>query len=131
MVRRDVPSQLDLFGGGVDQQQPASTSERTTPAGFGGTPDLMVEVLDDIHDGRIGRFDANDRVVRLDGDGHCRHAEDDVTAVVESLITQRYAADGEFTTQLHGAIRKNVNTVKLTNSGHKIRTRWFHLRGVR
>ncbi|MFD7653378.1 hypothetical protein ACFV4N_05300 [Actinosynnema sp. NPDC059797] len=131
MASREASGQLDLFATSADKPEAAPPVEQGRPAGFGGTPDLVVEVLDDIHDGRIGRLDSNDRVVRLDGDGHCRHAEDDVTAVVESLIDQRYAADGEFTSQLHGVIRRNVNTVKLTNSGHKIRTRWFHLRGVR
>lgn len=132
MTRRVDPGQIDLFADSADQPAAAAAPvERGRPSGYGGTPDLMVTVLDLIHDGLIGQLDPSGRVVALDGDGHCRHAEDDVTDVVESLITQRYAAEGEFTSQLHGVVRKNVHRVKLTNAGHKIRTRWFHLRGAR
>ena len=74
-------------------------------------------VLDDIRDERIGQFDTSGRVVVLDGDGHCRHADDDVATVVESLIKQRYAAQGEFTMQKHGVISKNVYLVALTGMG--------------
>jgi hypothetical protein len=132
MARRVDPGQIDLFADSVDQ--PASSVvpvERGKPSGYGGTPDLVVLVLDQIHDGLVGQLDPSGRVVALDGDGHCRHAADDVADVVESLLAQRYAASGEFTTQLHGAVRKNVYRVTLTNSGHKIRIRWFHLRGTR
>ncbi|MEJ2854884.1 MULTISPECIES: hypothetical protein [unclassified Saccharothrix] len=131
MARRSNPDQIDLFADQENQPVSAAPVERGRPAGYGGTPDLMVWVLDEIHDGRLGQIDRSDRIVRLDGDGHCRHADDDVSAVVESLLGQRYAALGEFTTQLHGVIRKNVNLVKLTNAGHRVRTRWFHLRGAR
>ncbi|MEU4742679.1 hypothetical protein AB0G02_19750 [Actinosynnema sp. NPDC023658] len=132
MARRVDPGQIDLFADAADQPAPVAVSaERGRPSGYGGTPDLTVIVLDQILDGLIGQLDPSGRVVVLGGDGHCRHADDDVTDVVESLLTQRYAAQGEFTTQLHGAIRRNVYQVKLTNAGHRIRTRWFHLRGVR
>lgn len=131
MARRPNPDQFDLFTDQADQPATAAPVQRGTRSGYGGTPDLMVEVLDEIHDGRIGQFDGNDRVVRLDGDGHCRHTEEDTAAVVESLISQRYAESGEFTSQLHGVVRKKVHLVKLTNAGHKVRTRWSHLRGVR
>lgn len=123
--------QVDLFADQWKQEAAPADSGRVTPAGFGGTPDLLALVLDTIHDGLIGQLDPSGRVVQLDGDGHCRHADDDVTTVVESLLKQRYAAQGEFTTQRHGVISKNVYRVALTNSGHKIRIRWSHLRGVR
>lgn len=125
------PGQADLFAADWKQAAVDSGSARVTPAGLGGTPDLVAMVLDDIRDERIGQFDTSGRVVVLDGDGHCRHADDDVATVVESLIKQRYAAQGEFTMQKHGVISKNVYLVALTSIGDKTRTRWSHLRGVR
>jgi len=130
MARRTDPGQIDLFADQPEQVAAASV-ERGKPAGYGGQPDLIVRVLDDIHDGRYGQLHPAGRVVVLDLDGHCRHADDEITTIVEHLLTQRFAALGEFTTQLHGAIRRNVDLIKLTNAGHKIRTRWFHLAGTR
>ncbi|MFE9745989.1 hypothetical protein ACFYOT_13860 [Saccharothrix saharensis] len=124
------PGQVDLFAD--DWQQAAATPEPkpVAPAGFGGTPDLVPQVLNDITAGVIGQLERSGRVVVLDGDGRCRHADDDVATVVESLVKQRYAAEGEFTTQLHGVIRKNVYVVALTNSGQAIRARWSNLRSA-
>ncbi|WP_158853073.1 hypothetical protein [Saccharothrix deserti] len=132
MARRPHPDQIDLFADSDDQPVADTGSvERGKPSGYGGTPDLLVTILDLIQDGRIGQFDPSGRVVALDGDGHCRHAADDVADVVESLISQRFAAQGEFTTQRHGAVRKNLYLVKLTNAGHRIRIRWSRLAGTR
>ncbi|GAB2972637.1 hypothetical protein [Saccharothrix stipae] len=131
MTRRVDHGQIDLFAGIADPPTPVTQVERGSPSGYGGTPDLLVTILDRIHDGLIGQIDPSGRMVTLDGDGHCRHAADDIAEVVESLIGQRFAAQGEFTTQLHGAIRRNVYLVKLTNAGHKIRIRWSRLAGTR
>ncbi|MCS7483104.1 hypothetical protein ACFFQW_43775 [Umezawaea endophytica] len=130
MARRSDPGQFDLFGD-APEVVTAPPVERGTPAGYGGQPDVLVHVLDDVHDGRYGEIDPTGRVVRLDGDGHCRHADDDVTTIVEHLVSQRFAEQGEFTSQLQGVIRRKVYKFKLTSAGRKIRTRWFHLRGVR
>ncbi|WP_367131161.1 hypothetical protein [Saccharothrix sp. HUAS TT1] len=125
------PGQVDLFADDWKQAAAAPESKPVPLAGFGGTPDLVPQVLDSISAGSVGQFDSSGRVVVLDGDGHCRHADDDIATVVESLIKQRYAAQGEFTTQLHGVIRKNTYVLDLTNSGHAIRARWSSLRGAR
>ncbi|MCS7476388.1 hypothetical protein ACFFQW_04410 [Umezawaea endophytica] len=129
-ARRTNVGQFDLFAD-APEVTPAPAVERGTPAGYGGQPDVLVLVLDDIHDGKYGEIDPTGRVVRLDGDGHCRHADDDVTTIVEHLVSQRFAEQGEFTSQLQGVIRRKVYKFKLTTAGRKIRTRWFHLRGVR
>jgi hypothetical protein len=130
MARRANSGQFDLFADQPDEIT-APKVERGTPSGYGGQPDVLVQVLDEIHDSRYGQIDQSGRVVVLDGDGHCRHPHDDVTTIVEHLVAQRFAEQGEFTTQLHGAIRKNIYLVKLTNAGHRIRTRWSHLAGTR
>ncbi|HWO66676.1 MAG TPA: hypothetical protein VNO31_42265 [Umezawaea sp.] len=127
--RKDV-GQFDLFAD-APEVTPAPPVEHGTPAGYGGQPDVLVHVLDDIHDGKYGEIDPSGRVVRLDGDGHCRHADDDVTTIVEHFVSQRFAEQGEFTSQLQGVIRRKVYKFKLTTAGRKIRTRWFYLRGVR
>lgn len=129
-ARRTNVGQFDLF---ADAPELAASPpvERGTPAGYGGQPDVLVLVLDDIHDGKYSEIESTGRVVRLDGDEHCRHADDDVTTIVEHLVSQRFAEQGEFTSRLQGVIRRKVYKFKLTSSGRKIRTRWFHLRGAR
>jgi hypothetical protein len=130
MARRTDPGQFELFADQPAQVAPVKV-DHGTPSGYGGQPDVLVRVLDEIHDGRYGQIDPSGRVVVLDGDGHCRHPDDELTTIVEHLVAQRFAGQGEFTTQLHGAIRKNIYLVKLTNAGHRIRTRWSHLAGTR
>lgn len=124
------PGQAGLFADDWKRAAATSGQKPVAVAGFGGTPDLVPQVLADITAGLVGQLDPSGRVVVLDGDGHCRHADDDVATVVESLIKQRYAAQGEFTTQLHGVIRKNAYVLALTNSGHAMRARWSNLRGA-
>ena len=130
MTRRRNTAQLDLFGD-APEEVTAPPVERDTPAGFGGQPDVLVLVLDGIHDGKYGEVDPSGRVVKLDGEGHCLHADDDVTTIVEHLLAQRFAEQGEFTMQRHGAIWRKVYLLKLTTAGRKTRTRWLYLRGVR
>ncbi|GAA3857557.1 hypothetical protein GCM10022243_23840 [Saccharothrix violaceirubra] len=130
MASRRHPGQFDLFADAEDRPEPVET-RRGRPSGFGGKPDLLVEVFDLVHDGRVGRLEHSGRVVELDGDGHCRHAHDDVAAMVESLLVQRYAVECGSAVLRHGAVRRDVLLVKLTRDGQNTRTRWSHLRGAR
>lgn len=121
--RRTDPGQLDLFGGTPESAAIAPVA-RTAPAvGFGGQADAVVEVLHEVHDGRYGLLGANDRVVHLDGDGHCRYAPDEVAAVVESLVAQRYAKPSYVEVARHGVIPKTVTTLTPTSAGLKLLTR--------
>ncbi|TWP53213.1 hypothetical protein FKR81_04375 [Lentzea tibetensis] len=130
--RRTSPGQLDLFTADSVAPAPATPeSRKEISAGFGGQVDTVAEVLGEIHDGRYGRLDATDRIVWLDGDGHCRHAPDGDAEAVESLLAQRYAILGPVTTQLQGVIRKDVYLIKLTPGGDGLRIRWSRLKVVK
>ncbi|MGW6934670.1 hypothetical protein ACWGE0_31735 [Lentzea sp. NPDC054927] len=117
MARRSNPDQLDLFGE-TPQAADIVPAPRTAPkVGFGGKADAVVEVLDQVHNGRFGLMSATDRVVYLDGEGRCRHASEADATVVESLVAQRYAKPAYVEHMRHGVINKAVALLVLTPGG--------------
>ncbi|MGW4214809.1 hypothetical protein ACWEIJ_42970 [Lentzea sp. NPDC004789] len=113
-MARTIPGQLDLFAGAADTTPAPLPAPRS---GYGGKADLVIEVLDEVHNGRYGRLDGTDRVVHLDGDGHCRHAPDGLCDVVESLLAQRFVKLDSPAPVRHGVIVKTVYPLKLTPGG--------------
>jgi hypothetical protein len=128
MARRAIPGQLDLFAGAPDATLGTPAAPPAPRSGFGGKADLVIEVLDEVHNGRYGRLEANERVVRLDGEGHCRYAPDGLCAVLESLLAQRFVKPGSLVPVWHGVISKSVELFTLTPGGHGLLTRSTVLR---
>ena len=117
MARRSDPGQLDLFGETPQAVEIVPAPRQEPKTGFGGKADLVVEVLDQVHNGRFGLLESNDRVVHLDGDGHCRHASNADASTVESFIVQRYVKPAGVESLRHGAVRRNVVLLVLTPGG--------------
>lgn len=115
MARRGDPGQLDLFGDSTPVDVPAPRQGPKT--GFGGKADAVVELLDQVHQGRFGVLESTDRVVCIDAERHCWHAPAVDAAMVESLIAQRYAKPVDVEPLLHGAVRRNVVLLALTPGG--------------
>lgn len=125
----NVPGQIDLFGGTVEEAAATSTPARAVvKSGFGGKADAVLEVLDQIHNGRFGRLMGTDRVVRLDGEGRCRHALEADASVVEHLVAQRYAKVTDIESVRHGALTKSVELLTLTPGGLGLLSRSSRLR---
>jgi hypothetical protein len=123
--RRNDPEQQDLFGESSDEVVPVK-EPRGVPAGYGGQPDMVMEVLNEILDGRYGVIEKTGRVVEVTADRTCRLSE--VEDIVLNLQQQRYIEEGEMVACRHGAIIKPVNRFKLTKSGTTLRRRWAHLK---
>lgn len=125
----DVPGQIDLFGGNVGEAAatPAPTRQ-AVKSGFGGKPDVVAEVLGEIHNGYYGRLDYNDRIVRIEYGERCRYASDAEAEAVESLLAQRYAHLGAHVQLRHGAIARDVYPLALTRGGRALLERWSALR---
>lgn len=134
MTRRtntaDITSgQFDLFSGTAPEAAATPPVPRTAlKSGFGGTPDAVAEVLGEIHDGRYGRLDSNDRIVCVEPDERCRYAPEGAAEAVESLLSQRYARLGPVVPMRHGVIAKDVHPIVLTPGGHGLLSRWSALR---
>lgn len=128
--RRPVAGQMDLFGPAKPAPATAYPSKPIS-SGLGGQVDIAAEVLSDIHDGHYGRLEDNNRIVRLDGEGHCRYAPDSEAEAVESLLAQRYAIPSTVTRQHHGVIAKDVYPLKLTPGGLGLLARWSRLKVVK
>ncbi|WP_089922163.1 hypothetical protein [Lentzea albida] len=125
----EVPGQIDLFGGDVEQSEASPAPGRPiVKSGFGGKPDVVAEVLGEIRDGRYGRLDSNDRIVRIERGERCRYASDAEAEAVESLLAQRYAQLGAVVELRHGVIAKGVYRIRLTPGGRGLLERWFSLR---
>lgn len=121
--------QIDLFGGALGQA--AANPAPAKPAvrlGFGGKADAALEVLDQVHNGRYGRIEDNERIVYLDGENRCRHALDADAVIVESLLRQRYVKPTYVETMRHGAIAKLVEVLAPTTGGLGLLTRSSVLR---
>lgn len=125
----DVPGQIDLFGGNVgDTAAAPAPARQVVKSGFGGTPDVVAEVLGEIREGRYGRLDGNDRIVWIEHGERCRYASDAAAEAVEHLLAQRYASLAAVVQLRHGVISKDVYPLKLTPGGRGLLERWSALR---
>jgi hypothetical protein len=125
----EVPGQIDLFGGNTGHAAAAPMLARpVVKSGFGGTPDVVAEVLAEIQGGRYGRLDSNDRIVCVEYGERCRYACDAAADAVEHLLTQRYASLAAVVQLRHGVIAKDVYPIKLTPGGRGLLERWSALR---
>lgn len=125
----NVPGQFDLFGGTAGKTAaPPAPARQVVKSGFGGTPDVVAEVLGEIRDGRYGRLDYNDRIVCIESGERCRYASDAAADAVEHLLAQRYASLAAHVQLRHGAIPRDVYPLKLTASGRGLLERWSALR---
>ncbi|GAA3657941.1 hypothetical protein GCM10022267_50090 [Lentzea roselyniae] len=134
MTRRFLPAandpgQIDLFSGNSIEAAATVLARQAARAfGFGGKPDLAAELLAEIRDGRYGRLDHNDRIVRIEPGERCRYAPDAEAEVAESLLTQRFARLGPVLPLRHGAITREVHRLTLTPGGNGLLERWSALR---
>ncbi|WIY00063.1 hypothetical protein QRX60_39350 [Amycolatopsis mongoliensis] len=89
---------------------------------------MAKDVLADVRDGKFGLLDDTDRVMVLDGDGHCRAAqEDDVVMHLVSIGYVERSPARETVSCLHGVVRKPVLPLRLTRRGRDMLQRWSNL----
>jgi hypothetical protein len=133
MTRRTDPAQPGLFD--TPAPAPAPSAGRACPPARGrrkpgsvGNPLVAKDVLAEVRDGRFGLLDDTDRVMVLDGDGHCRAAleEDVVMHLVSIGYVERSPARGTISC-LHGVVRKPVLPLRLTRRGRDMLHRWSNL----
>jgi hypothetical protein len=133
MTRRADPGQLGLFGSPAPA--PAPAPGRACPPARGrrkpgsvGNPLVAKDVLAEVLDGKFGLLDDTDRVVVLDGEGHCRAAleEDIVLHLVSVGYVDRHPYR-ERISCLHGVVRKPVLPLRLTRRGRDMLQRWSNL----
>ncbi len=125
----------DLFGGTL-RPTPTSNCRKTVspPRAFavneGGSPREAAEALADIHNGRLGVLDNTGRVVRFIDHDQVRHGHND--AVVTALVRAGYVTEDDSgrVSCLHGAIRRPVVPLQLTNRGRALLERWSALHGT-
>ncbi|MFI5589829.1 hypothetical protein ACIA5G_32600 [Amycolatopsis sp. NPDC051758] len=134
MTRRTDPGQLGLFGTPTPAPPPAPgracppARGRRKTLGTPGNPLVAKDVLAEVHDGRFGLLDDTDRVMVLDGEGHCRAAQDD--DIVMHLMSIGYIERSparETISCLHGVVRKPVLPLRLTRRGRDMLQRWSNL----
>lgn len=134
MSRRRDPGQLGLFA--TPDPAPAPTPGRACPPARGrrkalgsvGNPLVAKDVLADVRDGKFGLLDDTDRVMVLDGDGHCRTAlEEDIVMHLMSIGYIERSPDRERVSCLHGVVRKPVLPLRLTRRGRDTLQRWSNL----
>lgn len=134
MSRRADPRQLGLFGTPAPAPAPSAgracppARGRRTASGSVGNPLVAKDVLADVRDGKFGLLDDTDRVMVIDGDGHCRTAqEDDVVAHLMSIDYVERCPARETISCLHGVVRKPVLPLRLTRRGRDMLQRWSNL----
>ncbi|WP_410642663.1 hypothetical protein [Amycolatopsis sp. lyj-346] len=134
MTRRTDSGQPGLFD--LPAPAPEPTAGRACPPARGrrkatgspANPLVAKDVLADVREGKFGLLDDTDRVMVLDGDGHCRAAgEEDI---VMHLMSVGYVERGparETISCLHGVVRKPVLPLRLTRRGRDMLQRWSNL----
>ncbi len=134
MISRADPGQLGLFGT-PGPAAPPSAGRACPPArgrrktlGSPGNPLVAKDVLADVRDGKFGLLDDTDRVMVLDGDGHCCTAleEDIVMHLMINGYVERCTPREEISCK-HGAILRPVFPLRLTRRGRDMLQRWSNL----
>lgn len=136
MKRLDA-NQIDMF---ADSAAPAPScvqqNHRPAPPTRGRsrshapmTPDRVVPILADVHQGRFGLLDSTDRVMVFEEHDRVRAALDD--DLVTSLLRQGYIErrpQRDTVSCFHGAIRRPVSPLRLSKQGHILLARWGALK---
>jgi hypothetical protein len=86
------------------------------------------DVLAEVREGRFGLLDDTDRVMVIDGDGHCRTAlEEDIVMHLVSIGYVERSPARDTISCLHGVVRKPVLPLRLTRRGRDMLQRWSNL----
>ena len=133
MTRRTNPGQFDLFP--APPPAPAPTAARACPPvrgrrkpGSVGNPLVAKDVLAEVRESRFGLLDDTDRVMVLDGEGHCRAAlEEDIVMHLVSIGYIERSPARDTISCLHGVVRKPVLPLRLTRRGRDMLQRWSNL----
>ncbi|WP_329054967.1 hypothetical protein OG738_16680 [Amycolatopsis sp. NBC_01488] len=134
MTRRTDPGQPGLFDAPAPAAAPSAgracppARGRRKPLGSPGNPLVAKDVLADVRDGKFGLLDDTDRVMVIDGDGHCRAAqEDDLVMHLVSIGYVERSPARETVSCLHGVVRRPVLPLRLTRRGRDMLQRWSNL----
>lgn len=134
MSRRTDPGQFGLFDTPVPAPPPVPGRScppargRAKATGSSGNPLVAKDVLAEVRDGRFGLLDDTDRVMVLDGEGHCRAAlEEDVVMHLVSIGYVERSPARDTVSCLHGVVRKPVLPLRLTRRGRDMLQRWSNL----